>query len=325
MPERASHSFDRLAEPLRREIKLHCYRMLGSVHEAEDLTQDSYIRAWRAYDTFVGGSFRAWLYKIATNACLNAIEARKVARRVLPEQLGASTTERPDPTPPTDIAWLEPFPDSLLEGALGSIPSPEARFAGREAVELAFVAVVQELPPRQRAAVLLCDVLGWSSAEAAADLSTTTASINSSLQRGRDALAKRYPRERAQAGADDPDLVARYVKAWEGHDVEGLVALLAKDATFAMPPWLEWYAGRDVIGAFFAEAWKTCGGLRLLPTAANAQPALAVYERSRTDGRFIAHAIHVLTVDDGVVETVTAFQPPTGPKLFPFFGLPANL
>jgi RNA polymerase sigma-70 factor, ECF subfamily len=272
----------------------------------------------------VGGSFRAWLYKIATNACLNAIESRKAVRRLLPDQLRPSTTSMPDPVPPTEIAWLEPYPDSLLDDAVYKAPNPEARFAGRESVHLAFVALVQELPARQRGAVLLCDVLGWSSAEAATLFDTTTASVNSALQRGRDSLAKRYPGGRpsqTDLGTNNQQLLARYVKAWEGHDVEGLVAVLSEDATFTMPPWQEWYAGRQAIGSFFAEAWKTCNGLRLLPTAANGQPAFAVYDRSPSDGRFIAHAIHVLTVDRDAIVAVTAFQPPTGPELFQFFGL----
>jgi RNA polymerase sigma-70 factor (ECF subfamily) len=326
-------AFERLAEPLRSEIKVHCYRMLGSIHQAEDSVQESYLRAWRAFDTFsggsfTGGSFRAWMYKIATNACLNAIEARKVVERLLPNQLGPSTTRMPDAVPPTDIAWLEPYPDSLLDGAIGNTSTPEARFATRESVQLAFVALVQQLPPRQRATLLLCDVLGWTSAEAATAFGTSTASINSALQRGRETLSKRYPERRpSRASGDQRELLQRYVSAWEKHDVSGFVALLSEDASFTMPPWLQWYVGREVIGSFFTEAWKTCGGLRLVETAANGQPALAVYEyeHSASGERFVAHAIHVLTVEQDVIIGITAFQPPNGPELFRFFGLPQIL
>ncbi len=327
--EQTSQAFGRLAEPLRREIKVHCYRMLGSLHQAEDLVQESYLRAWRGFDRFEGGSFRAWLYKIATNACLNAIESRKHVQRLLPDQLGPSTTQMPDGPPPTDIVWLEPYPDSYLEGIADDAPNPEARYAAREAVQLAFVAAIQQLPPRQRAVLLLCDVLGWASAEAAALLGGTTASINSALQRARETLAKRYPGGRPVAAPrpspEQQELLNRYLKAWEGHDVDGFVTLLKEDATFTMPPWLQWYVGRDAIRSFFGMAWKTCGGLRLVPTAANGQAAFAVYERSGAEGRWNAHAIHVLTIRDHLISTLTAFQPPAGPNLFPTFGLPIIL
>jgi RNA polymerase sigma-70 factor (ECF subfamily) len=157
------HEFGRLVEPYRRELKLHCYRMLGSLHEADDLVQETYLRAWRSFDTFEGsGSLRGWLYRIATNACLNVLDARKHARRVLPDQQvpAAATIAMPDGPPPTEVAWLEPYPDSYLEGIADDAPSPEARYTAREAVQLAFVAAIQQLPPRQRAALLLCDVLG---------------------------------------------------------------------------------------------------------------------------------------------------------------------
>src|SRR5215469_23537 len=152
-PERATQKFERLAEPLRREIKVHCYRMLGSLHEAEDAVQESYLRAWRSFETFEGGSFRAWLYKIATNISLDILASRKHVQRVLPDQRAPATVEMPDGAPATDVAWLEPYPDSNLEGIADEAPSPEARYASREAVQLAFVAVIQQLPPRQRAAL----------------------------------------------------------------------------------------------------------------------------------------------------------------------------
>jgi RNA polymerase sigma-70 factor, ECF subfamily len=328
--ERTQEAFERLAEPLRREIKVHCYRMLGSLHDAEDLAQETYLRAWRSFGSFEAGSFRAWLYKIATNACLNAIESRKHAQRLLPDQLTPATAiaQMPEGPPATEVPWLEPYPDSQLEGIADEAANPEARYTAREAVQLAFVAAIQELPPRQRAALMLCDVLGWASAEAATLLGGSTASINSALQRARETLAKRYPDGRPQA-APRPDpaqqkLLSRYLAAWEGHDLDGFVALLKEDATYTMPPWLLWFTGRQVIGSFFAVAWKTCSGLRLFPTTANGQPAFAVYERGN-DGRFAAHSIHVLTLEQDSISALTAFLPPTGSQLFRAFGFPLIL
>ena len=187
-PERTGQTFEQLAEPFRRELKLHCYRMLGSLHEAEDLVQETYLRAWRSFDSFEGGSFRAWLYRIATNACLNALATRKNMQRLLPDQQApaAATFHMPEGTPPADVPWLEPYPDSNLEGIADSAPNPAARYASHEAVRLAFVAAIQRLPPRQRAVLLLCDVLGWTAAEAATLLGGSTASINSALQRARE-------------------------------------------------------------------------------------------------------------------------------------------
>jgi RNA polymerase sigma-70 factor (ECF subfamily) len=327
--EHANQAFEQLAEPFRRELKLHCYRMLGSLHEAEDLVQETYLRAWRSFDSFEGGSFRAWLYRIATNACLNALASRKHVQRLLPDQLAPATALMPDGAPATEVAWLEPYPDSNLNEIADDAPNPGARYASREAVQLAFVAVIQQLPPRQRAALLLCDVLGWAAAEAATLLGGSVASINSALQRARETLAKRYPDSRMPvASRPNPaqqKLLGRYLQAWEGHDLDGFVALVKEDATYTMPPWLQWYAGREAIGSFFAMAWKTCGGLRLVPTAANGQPAFAVYERAGADGQWIAHSIHVLALEDDMISTLTLFVPPTGPRLFHAFGLPLSL
>jgi RNA polymerase sigma-70 factor, ECF subfamily len=327
--EHANQSFERLAEPFRREIKLHCYRMLGSVHEADDLVQETYLRAWRSFDSFGGGSLRAWLYRIATNACLNALAGRKNMRRFLPDQQTPPAVRMPDGGPAVDMPWLEPYPDSYLQEIADDAPGPGARYASREAVQLAFVAVIQQLPARQRAALLLCDVLGWAAAEAASLLGGSTASINSALQRARETLAKRYPDgRRLAASRPNPaqqELLGRYLQAWEGHDLDGFVALLKEDAALTMPPWLEWYAGREAIGSFFAMAWKTCGGLRLVPTAANGQPAFAIYERTGADARWAAHSIHVLGIENDMITTLTMFVPPTGSQLFPAFALPLTL
>jgi RNA polymerase sigma-70 factor, ECF subfamily len=327
--DHANQSFERLAEPFRREIKLHCYRMLGSVHEADDLVQETYLRAWRSFDSFGGGSLRAWLYRIATNACLSSLAGRKNMRRFLPDQQAPPAMRMPEGGPAVDVPWLEPYPDSYLLEIADDAPGPGARFASREAVQLAFVAVIQQLPPRQRAALLLCDVLGWAAAEAASLLGGSTASINSALQRARETLAKRYPDgRRLAASRPNPaqqELLGRYLRAWEGHDLDGFVALLKEDAALTMPPWLEWYAGREAIGSFFATAWKTCGGIRLVRTAANGQPAFAIYQRTGADARWAAHSIHVLGIENDMIATLTMFVPPTGPQLFPAFALPLTL
>jgi RNA polymerase sigma-70 factor (ECF subfamily) len=228
--------------------------------------------------------------------------------------------------PATDVAWLEPYPSNDFQGIADDAPDPEARYASREAVQLAFVATIQQLPPRQRAALLLCDVLGWAAAEAATLLGGSTASINSALQRARDTLGKCYPDGRPQV-ADRPEpaqqvLLGRYLKAWESHDVDGFVALLREDATTTMPPWLQWFVGREPVRSFFSMAWKTCGGLRLVPTAANGQPAFAVYERNATDGSWAAHSIHVLTLEHDTIAALTLF---IEPRLFQAFGLPLSL
>jgi RNA polymerase sigma-70 factor, ECF subfamily len=327
--DRSSQAFERLAEPHRREIKVHCYRMLGSLHEAEDAVQETYLRAWRGFETFEGGSFRAWLYKIATNVCLDALAGRKHVQRLLPDQRAPATAEMPDGTPPNDVAWLEPYPDSNLDGIAEDAPNPEARYTSREAVKLAFVAAIQELPPRQRAALILCDVLGWAAAEAATLLGGSTASINSAMQRARATLAKRYPAGRP-AQAPRPDaaqqtLLDRYLRAWEGLDLDGFVSLLKEDATYTMPPLPQWYAGREAIRAFFGWAWKSYGGFRLVPTAANRQPAFALYSRAGAGRPWAAHSIQVLSLEQNAISALTLFVKPTGPQLFADFGLPLIL
>jgi RNA polymerase sigma-70 factor (ECF subfamily) len=321
--------FGRLAELFRRELQVHCYRMLGSVHEAEDLVQETYLRAWRGFDSFKNvesGGFRAWLYRIATNACLNALAGRKDPRRFLPHQLGPATLQMAS-SPSTDVAWLEPYPNAYVEGIGDGAANPEARYAAQEAVQLAFVAAIQLLPARQRAVLLLCDVLGWAAAEAATVLESSTVSISSALQRARETLAKRYPPQATPlSNPAQQRLLGRYLDAWQRHNVNGFVALLKEDATVTMPPWREWFVGRDTIGSFFGAAWKTCNGLRLVPTGANGQPAFAVYELSGgPDARWAAHSIHVLSLDQETISTITMFVPPTGPNLFKSFELPLIL
>jgi RNA polymerase sigma-70 factor (ECF subfamily) len=327
-----NQAFEALAEPFRREIKLHCYRMLGSLHEADDLVQETWLRAWRNFSSFqAGGSdergaFRAWLYRIATNACLNALESRKHQQRYLPDQLGPASPPKMEGGPALDVPWLEPYPDVNLEGFADAAPNPEARYTARESVQLAFVAAIQQLPPRQRAALMLCDVLGWASAEAASLLGSSTASINSALQRARESLSNRYSDRRPplefQPTPDQRKILGRYLQAWEGHDVDAFVAVLKEDATAVMPPWLQWFIGREVIGTFFAAAWKTCGGLHLVPTSANGQPAFAIYEFSDADKRWNAHSIHVLMLENDAISAITLFL---DPSLFHDFGLPQFL
>jgi len=232
----------------------------------------------------------------------------------------------PEGGPATEVAWLEPYPDSQLEGIADEEPNPEARYASREAVQLAFVATIQQLPPRQRAALLLCDVLGWAANEAATLLGGSTASINSALQRARETLARRYPDGRPQAASQPSPaqqrLLGRYLKAWEGHDLDGFVALLKEDATFTMPPWLQWFSGRTAIRAFFEIAWQTCRGMRLIPTSANGQPAFAVYARTDADPRLTANGIQVFTFEHDEIAGVTMFLEP---RMFEAFGLPLVL
>jgi RNA polymerase sigma-70 factor (ECF subfamily) len=275
-------AFEHLAEPYRRELQLHCYRMLGSLHDAEDLVQETFLRAWQGLDRFEGrASFRGWLYRIATNACLNALASRASARRVLPETQGPPSDQMPEGRPATEIAWLEPYPDAALEGLADAVPGPEARYEMHEAVQLAFVAAIQHLQPRQRAVLLLHDVLGWSATETARLLDASVASVNSTLQRARATLEKQFPAGRPSAppAPDDRqrELLERYVRAWESADLDSFVALLREDAVLSMPPWRQWYHGRAAIRAFFAWAWRTAcdGPFRLVPTAANRQPAFA--------------------------------------------------
>jgi RNA polymerase sigma-70 factor (ECF subfamily) len=322
-------AFQQLTEPYRRELQLHCYRMLGSLHDAEDLVQETFLRAWRGLNGFEGrASFRGWLYRIATNACLNAIASRVSGRRVLPEMHGPPSDQPPDGEPATEVAWLEPYPDTALEGIADTAPSPEARYEMREAVQLAFIAAIQHLPPRQRAILLLRDVLGWTAGETAALLDASVASVNSALQRARTTLAKGFPTGRPcdNPAPDDRQraLLEGYVQAWESADLDGFAALLKEDAILSMPPWPQWYLGRKAIRAFLDWAWDSPGisSSRLVPIAANRQPAFALYRRGTEDPELRAHGINLLTLQDNAIAVLTVFR---DPRLFAAFGLPVVL
>jgi len=299
--------------------------MTGSRDEAEDLVQEALLAAWRNRASLIDTlSVRSWLYRIATNTCLNALTGRRRARRLLP-QLARPAGTRDGPIT-TEARWLEPYPDAEFEGIADPAPGPAARYELRETVKLAFIAVIQLLPPRQRAAIILSDVIGWSAVETAELLETSVPSVNSALQRGRATLAKHFPRGRTDAGpANDgasEGLLERYLAAWEGADLGGFVALLREDALFSMPPLSEWYAGRAAIHAFFGGVWHSYAGFRLLPIAANGEPAFAAYARSTPDGELLAHSIQVLTLEGASIAALTMFK---DPRLFPKFGLADHL
>ena len=277
-----ARSFAELVEPHRRELHAHCYRMLGSVHDADDALQEALVGAWKGLAGFEGrSSLRSWLFTIATNASLRVLDARR--RRELPEPL-----------------WLEPYPDELL------------RFEDREGVELAYVAALQLLPPNQRAALLLRDVLGFSARETAEILDTSVASANSALQRARAKLERERParsqQEMLRALGDDRsrELVARFVDAWNRADVAAIVAMLREDVTFSMPPLPTWFRGRDDVATFLSvQVFRT--EWRFEATHAGGQPAIAGYRRDREDGPFELRALTVLTFDDELIAAMTAF------------------
>jgi RNA polymerase sigma-70 factor (ECF subfamily) len=308
-------AFRELVEAHQRAVRAHCYRMLGSLQDAEDLTQETLLRAWRNLDRFEGrASLRAWLYRIATNACLNELERR--GRRLLPVMVGAPQLEfAADQAIPSEVPWLEPFPDAWLEVPDAS-PGPEARYVAKEAIELAFVAALQRLPPRQRAVLLLRDVLGWSAQDVATQLEISVAAANSALQRARSRVDQSaQPGAARLSPAQERALVERYVGAWERGDVDDFVAMLKHDATLSMPPLAEWYLGPDAIASFFRWACgpNSAGPFRFVPTRANNSLAFGIY--ARDGGPFI---LQVLQADQDGIAAMTSFM---NPGLFPAFEL----
>lgn len=319
----ARDEFLALASPFRRELFAHCYRMLGSVHDAEDMVQETLVRGWRAYDRFEGrSSLRTWLHRIATTTCLTALEGR--ARRPMPAGLDGTGSDPAAPllTDP-EIAWLEPAPDSATGIDAGADPAAVA--TARSTIRLAFVAALQHLPARQRAALLLCEVLQWKASEAATLLGTSTAGVNSALQRARAQLAAAAPSEDDAAtplSARQQELLDRYVAAFEVKDVASIVALLAADVVWEMPPYAAWYRGRTHVARHLETRCPGGpGDLRLVPVAANGQPGLAQYLRG-ADGAFHAFNLQVLTFTGDEVTHVATFL---DPGLFPVFGLPSTV
>ncbi len=305
--------FADLIEQHRAELHAHCYRMLGSVHDADDALQETLLRAWRgAAGLRDARAARSWLYSIATNVCLTELERRR--RRVLPHDFGpASDGETPPGIPAAESTWIEPYPDESI-GLPGGRAAPEATYEQRESVELAFVAALQHLGANQRAVLLLREVLGFSAQESATMLETTVASVNSALQRARAATAERVPERTQQATLRSlgdhglRDLVDRYLRAWERCDVDGFASLLVEDASFAMPPLSTWYTPRDEIVTWAREsamsgAWRW----QALVTRANAQPALAFYAWDEPAAAYLPFALCVLTLRDRLVSDVTAF------------------
>jgi RNA polymerase sigma-70 factor (ECF subfamily) len=327
---RTESAFTALVERHRRELQVHCYRMVGSFEEAEDLVQETFTRAWRAragvsFDA--SGSPRAWLYRIATNACLDVLRRRP--RRVIPTELGGAADPHVPPSPPVDLPWLQPYPDRLLEPAASPDDDPGAIVVARETIELAFLAAIQHLPPRQRAALIFRDVLGWSAKETASTLETSVASANSALQRARATLQEHLPERRtewAQARApsdEERDLLRRYMEAHERADADALADLLRADVLLTMPPHPTWFAGRDAILTAMQPAYDgTFGQLRAVATAANTQPAAALYLRPPGESEYRALAFDVLRIEDGLVVEISSF---VFPSLFAAFGLPAAL
>jgi len=290
-------AFRELVEPYRAALEVHCYRMLGSLHDAEDLVQETLLRAWNGLERFERrASVKTWLYRIATNACLDELERRP---------------RRPEP--------VQPFPDDRLDQPASPVVDPEARYAMREGVELAFLTAIQQLPGRQRAVLILRDVLGWTAPEAAELLDSTVAAVNSALQRARATIDGQLPAsDRTSAGAGQRELLRRYVDAWERVDIEGIVALLREDAVMHMPPQRSVH-GSEAIGRFFRDeaGGGDIGRVSVIPTRANGRPAVAMHQHS-ADGSFEPHGILVFEVEGDAIVRIDAFIDPNLPRLFGF-------
>ena len=317
-------AFRELTEPYRRELQVHCYRMLGSFQDAEDALQDTLLAAWQGFGGFEGrASLRTWLYRIATNRCLNA---RRSASRRPAKEWDVPNVEPPEPTRLGEVVWLEPFPDALQESAIDAPLGPEARYEQTESISLAFVTALQVLPPRQLAVLILRDVLGFHANEVADMLDSSIESVKSALKRARASLQHRGPtaddREPAPAsGSPSEDaIVARFVRAWESADLDALVALLTDDVFMSMPPMPFEYEGRDVVARFCASIFRAGRRFDLVPTRANGQPAFGAYLRAPNG---ISHGIglYVLTLTGDRICAMTRFEN----SVLPSFGLPRSL
>jgi len=321
-------AFEQITEPYRRELRVHCYRILGSLEDAEDVLQETFLRAWRRLSSYEGrASLRAWLYKIATNASLDALDSRRV--RGLPTTTHpVAQPGDPFPSPVLEPVWLEAIPDTLLDDQ--PTFNPEARYDARESVTLAFLAALQGLPGRQRAVLILRDVLGWNAAETAETLDMTEAAVNSALQRARATMQtpERGPAQRTVSRADEglmASLLTRYVTAWENADIPNLVALLREDVILTMPPLPTWFQGRAALEQFiggFLFAGEAKGRFKLIATHANGVPAFGVYQAD-AEGVYRPSALQVLTVENGLISCIDDFLNPQ-PNLFSKFGLPVS-
>ena len=316
-------AFRVLTEPHRRELRVHCYRMLGSFHDAEDVLQDTMLAAWRGLEGFdARASLRTWLYRIATNRCLDALRA---VRRRPARQWDVPGIEPPEPTGLGEVHWLEPYPDELADDGLAGPPGPEARYEQAQSISLAFVTALQRLPPRQLAVLILRDVLGFHADEVADMLETTIESVKSTLKRARAGIQRQLPA--ATAEQDPPQrhsaardaVVARFVSAYESADIDALVALLTDDAFFSMPPIPLQYKGRDSVARFFAFVFGLARTFRLLPARANGQPAFGVYLRGPTGIEGVG--FFVLTLAGNRISALTRFES----SVLPVFGLPPSL
>jgi RNA polymerase sigma-70 factor, ECF subfamily len=326
---RERSAFGALLERHRRELQVHCYRMLGSFEDSEDLVQETFVRAWRKRASFTSGgraAYRAWLYRIATNACLDVLRARPP--RVMPPQVAPPADPHAAPADPVDLPWLQPYPDRLLEAISPPEAEPGAVAVARETIELAFIAAIQHLPPRQRAVLILRDVLGSSTQDAAALLEASVPAVNSALQRARATLRERLGERRtewtrATPSAAERELLRRYFDAHERADVDALAALLREDARLVMPPHPVWYAGREAIMTAAAKGFEPeFGELRTVVTGANLQPAAAHYLRAPGESEFRPLALDVLRIDGARIAEITSF---VLPGLFRAFGLPPAL
>jgi RNA polymerase sigma-70 factor (ECF subfamily) len=316
-------SFERLVEPYHKELLVHCYRILASFEDAEDMLQETLLRVWNHLDSFEGrSSLRTWLYKIATNTCLDALDRRRV--RGLPRELyGRGDPSQPLPPPSREVNWVEPFPDEMIDAQPNIYP--EAVYEVRESITLAFVAALQKLPGHQRAALLLHDVMGWSSNETAEILDMTTVAVNSALQRARETMKQPSERKRISShlSEDLSALLKRYVAAWETADSAALVAVLREDVALTMPPLPVWFGGREGIRVFLEnQLFQRLNPFKvsLKAARANGSPAFAVYQMDAT-GIYRAAALHVLTVEDGEISEINDFLTFDG-QLFVKFGLP---